>query len=226
MSTKIDRAIHGPGWGEVILGVILSLGLGVALGAFVLIIKPTETVRAMPKEPAANVIYYLEGSRDSSRGREAAAKRQAFVAGQSVTLNEAELNVLAVAAAARAPAAAAAPGGEKAGADEGWLKTEALNFRINEGALQVGVPATVSLFGISQKFIVQARGAFVRTGEGFSYEPDTFLVGSCPIQRLPLVAGIAKKMFFGRTIPEDIATAWPKLAEVSIEGDALKLAMP
>jgi len=226
MSTKIDRAVHGPGWGEIILGVVLSLALGVALGALVLIIKPTETVRAMPKEPAANVIYYLEGSRDSSRGREASAKRQAFVAGRSVTVNEAELNALAVAAAARAPAAATAPGAEKPAAEAGWLTTEALNFRINDGALQVGVPATVSLFGISQKFVVQARGGFARKGGEFSYEPETFLVGSCPIQRLPLVAGIAKKMFFGRSIPEDIATAWPKLSDVSIEGDTLKLAMP
>jgi len=236
MSKKIERALHGPGWVEVILGAVLSVALGVALGVVVMVIKPVtiaKTEKDLPKEPAADKIYYLEGSRDSSKGKQALAKRKAFAAGQSVSVTEDELNSLV----APPPAAPAAPKpGEKAkpadksapapaAAGSGMLTVAPPNFRIRNNVMQIGVPVTIGL--IDQKVIVQARGGFTKKGDEFAFEPSEFYFGSCPIQRLPYLSGyVTKKILEAQPIPEDIAASWPKLAGVSIEGNTLKLAMP
>src|SRR5690349_8667857 len=97
MSRKIDRALRGPSWVEVILGALISLVLGVLIGALVLLFRPVVVVKEMPKEDARerDAVYFVEGSRDATKGREAAAKRKAFVEGQTVTVIEDELNALA-----------------------------------------------------------------------------------------------------------------------------------
>ena len=240
MSKKIERAIHGPSWAEVILGAVLSAGLGVVLGAALLILKPIVAVKEMPKEPVAGAVYFVEGSRDTAKAKQALAKRKAFAQGQSVTVTEDEINSLAAPAAA-APATPPPPKkGEKAApkADEkaappaapaagGMLATGAPNFRIRDGAMQIAVPVTINVLDLGHKVTVQARGGFVKKGAGFVFEPGTLYVGSCPFQRLPFVGDLVRKQFLSaQAVPEDIATSWSKLASVTIEGSALKLAMP
>ena len=239
MSKKIDRAVHGPSWVEVILGAVISAALGVVLGAVLMVIKPVVVAKEMPKEPVAGAVYYIEGSRDGAKAKQALAKRKAFAAGQSVTVTEEEINSLIVPAA---PAAAPAPKpGEKpkpadkskaggkaapAAASADILATGTPNFRIREGVIQVALPITLNV-GFEQKVILQARGAFAKKGAGFALEPDTLLVGSCPVQRLPFLSEYVQKKFLAaQAIPEDIATSWAKLSGVAIEGNALKLAMP
>lgn len=230
MSRKIDRALHGPSWVEVILGALLSFVVGVVLGAALLIFRPVVVVKEMPKgdklDPKA--VYFVEGSRDGTKGREAAAKRKMFGEGRSVTVVEDELNALAGPAAAFVPPPAGkAP--EKPGAaaaSDDIMATGTPNFRIRDGALQIGVPVTVSLLGISEKVIVQTRGGFQKRGV-FVYEPDVFYVGSLPLQRLPYVAKYAREKFlYAQAIPEDIKAAWPKLANVAVEGNMMTLTMP
>jgi hypothetical protein len=47
------------------------------------------------------------------------------------------------------------------------------------------------------------------------------------LQRVPLLANYVRDKFLtSQTIPEDIKVSWAKLANVSIEGNALKLTMP
>ena len=59
------------------------------------------------------------------------------------------------------------------------------------------------------------------------FEPETLLVGSCPVQRLPYASTfVTKKFFAAQNFPEDLAAAWPKLAGVAVEGNTLKLTMP
>jgi hypothetical protein len=239
MSKKIDRAIHGPGWGEVIFGAVLSAVLGVVIGAALLILKPIVAVKELPKEPVAGAVYYIEGSRDTAKAKQALAKRKVFAQGQSVTVTEDEINSLAAPAAAPATPPAPKPG-EKAApkADEkaapapaatpvagGQLVAGNPNFRIRDGAMQIAVPVTISL--LDHKVTVQARGGFAKQGAGFVFEPSTLYVGSCPVQRLPFVGDLVRKQFLSaQAVPEDIATSWSKLAGVTIEGAALKLAMP
>jgi len=232
MSKKIERAVHGPSWVEVILGAILSAALGIVLGAVVLVIKPIAVLKDGTKEKdlPSGVITYREGSHDMGKAKQAAAKRKAFAAGQSVTVTEDELNALAAPAPAT-PAALAKPG-EKAApvtaaASGGMLASGAPNFRIRDGVVQLSVPVTLNLAGLEQKFVVQARGGIVKKGSTHAFEPETIFFGSCPVQRLPLVSGYVAKKFIGaKGLPDDIAAAWPKLASVTVEGNALKLTMP
>lgn len=239
MSKKTDRALHGPSWTEVILGAFLSLILGAVIGAVLLVLRPTVTAKEEPKEREKGVVYYIEGSRDASKAKQAAAKKQAFVAGQTVTVTEEEVNaLLAPAPAAGAPTApkdgkakTAEKGKEEAkdapanAAGSGYVTAGAPSVRIRDGAVQVGVPVTIDL--LSQRVIAQAKGGFVKKGDVFVFEPETMYLGSCPVQRLPFVGNLVRdKVLASQPIPEDVVAAWKKLANVTVQGNAVTLTMP
>lgn len=227
MSRKIDRALYGPSWVEVILGAALSFLLGIVIGAAVLVFKPITVVRQMPKEEAIDpkAVYYIEGTRETAKARNAAAKRQAFTAGQSVTVTEDEINSLIPQSPAAPPAGESAPAASTDSNDT--FATGTPNIRLRDGTMQVGMPVTLNLLGLSKKFTVHAVGGFVDQGDVFVFEPETFYFGSLPLQRLPIVSGLARDKFLDpERVPEDIRAAWPKLADVSVEGNALNLTMP
>ncbi len=229
MSTKTERELHGPSWTEVILGALLSFVLGVALAAVALILKPVVAVKELPKEPAADVVYYVEGSRDSNKGRQAVAKQKTFLQGSSVALTEDELNLLATPNSTPSAAKAAAnpgtppaePPAEKA------LTAGSPNFRVRGDVLQIGVPMRVSVAGFDQRVIVQARGGFAKNGDVFVFDPREVYLGSCPLQRLPLVKNYLMNRFFAAaSIPDELSAAWRKLENVRVEGSAVHLTMP
>jgi hypothetical protein len=221
---KLNKVL-GPSWMEVILGATLSVLLGAVLGAGLLILRPVVIAKQEPKERVAGTIYYIEGSRDATRGRQAMAKRQAFLDGQSITVTEDEINVL-VAAALKLTAPQ--PGGaakESAVADAGYVSAGAPAVRIRENLLQLGLPLSTPL--MNQKVIFQARGNFVRQGNGFVYEPSVIYLGSCPLQRLPIIAGYVRSRIHAEyPMPDDLKAAWANLKDVSIEGSMLRLTMP
>jgi hypothetical protein len=240
MSKKVQRALHGPSWTEVILGAVLSLVLGVVIGAVLLIVRPVVVKKEMPKdaEREAGAVYYLEGSRDTSKARQAAAKRKAFAEGQSVTVTEEEINSLITPTATPAAAAAPKAGAKKenvaekakekaAAATNEMLATGTPNFRIRNGEMQVGVPVTIGVAGVDTQVVVQAKGkSFTKNGDVFVFEPDELYLGSCPLHRIPFAAGFVRTKFLSsQPIPDDIAAAWKKLSSVTIEGNALKLTM-
>lgn len=101
--------LNEPGWFQVTFGALLSAILGVALGAAVLVARPAVVVKAEPKEREQGAVYFIEGSRDGNRGRQALAKRQSFLAGESITVNEDEINTLVAAALKAAGPGAPAP---------------------------------------------------------------------------------------------------------------------
>jgi hypothetical protein len=228
MSKKIDRALYGPSWTEVIFGALLSIVLGVVLSAAYLITKPVATVKEMPKEPVAGTIYHIEGSKDATKGRSWVAKRQQLVAGMSVTVTEEELNTAVTAVNAPAPKKAGAkeePAAEPA--KPGAFIPGAPNFRIRDKEVQIAVPVTVNTLDLGLNVLVQARGDFEKRGEQFVFAPRTLLVGSCPVEKIPGLANIIMQKFVGaQKVPEDIAGAWAKLASVSIDGNKLKLDAP
>jgi hypothetical protein len=196
-----------------------------------LIFRPVVVVKDLPKEDARDpkAVYFVEGSRDTTKGREASAKRKAFAEGRSVSVIEDELNALAGPAATFAAPKVGAKAPEKpAGAAEDGMVTMATpNFRIRDGALQVGLPVTLNVLGLSEKVIVQTRGGFQKQGDLFVYEPAEFYVGSLPLLRLPIIPKYARETFLSaQAIPDDIKAAWPKLAKVSIDGNVLNLTMP
>jgi len=227
MSKKIDRALYGPSWTEVIFGALLSIVLGVVLAAAYLVTKPVATVKEIPKEPVAGTIYHIEGSKDPTRGRSWVAKRQQLVAGMSVTVSEEELNAAVTAVNAPAPKK---PGAKEEPAPEtkpGAYTLGTLNFRIRDQALQIAVPVTINTLDLGLNVLVLARGDFEKQGEQFVFTPKSLMVGSCPVEKIPGLTDIIMHKFVGaQKVPEDIAGAWAKLASVSIDGTKLKLDAP
>uniref|UniRef100_UPI00404A7396 hypothetical protein n=1 Tax=Cephaloticoccus sp. TaxID=1985742 RepID=UPI00404A7396 len=102
-----------------------------------------------------------------------------------------------------------------------------LNFRIQDSMLQIGAPVELNYYGIATKVQVVAQGTFERSGDKFAYAPTKFYVGSCPIVRLPVIGEkILDLILANAPIPAELIEAWGKLANVTIEGSELKLAMP
>ena len=233
-SKKIDRALYGPSWSEVIIGAALSFVLGAVLAAAVLILRPVQTVRELPKEPAHDTVYYIEGSKDSTKGRQWLRKRQMLDEGASVTLSEDELNAAFASSASQnkpppVPAdkgkAAAAPAPATA-ASEGLIVPGNPNFRIHDNQLQVGVPCTLNVYGFKLSVILKATGGFARNGDSIDFVPETFYLGSIAVSRLPMLEGfVTRRILAAQSPPADLMAAWKKLSDITIEGNTLKLTM-
>jgi hypothetical protein len=256
VSAKSSRGGYEPSWTEVTIGALLSVLIGAVLAVVFLVLKPVIIVKDEPKddERDRSSVYFIEGSRDPAKAKLASAKRKSFVAGDSVVVDENELNSF-IAPAAGAPvkpadplpAAKPAPGakaappakapppaapetkpGAPAPIPSGLRYVAGVpNFRINDSALQLAVPTKIYVFGLELNVIVQGRGTFVKSGENFVYDPTTLLVGSCPVDRLPMARNfVVKKIFEAQPVPEDIIKAWSTLSDVAVVGTALKLTMP
>jgi hypothetical protein len=227
MSKKIDRALYGPSWFEVFFGALLSVIIGVVLAAAYLITKPVVTAKELPKEKVAGVVYYLEGSKDSTKGRSWQAKRQRLLNGLSVAVSEDELNAAVTALNAPAPKKPGTKEEPAAEAKPTAIVPSAPNFRIREGEMQIGVPITINALELGLNLVVQARGSFEKQDERFVFTPATLLVGSCPVEKLPFFAGYVMRNIVGaQAVPEDLAAAWGRLTGVTIEGAQLKLDFP
>jgi hypothetical protein len=238
MLKKYDHARNGPGWAEIIFGAVLSVALGVVLGALLLILRAPEVLKQPPKEADRDPkkVYYVQGSRDSTKGKEAPAKRMAFSEGQTITVLEDHLNsFFPVSQVPKAPPSAPKPAvkgkaSEKPAAPDGpapeTLVVGSPDFRISDGVLQIAVPVTVNILGVSQTVIAQTRGTFVKQDATFVYEPAEMFVGSCPVQRLPYVAEYVREQILNVPVPDDIKAGWSKLANVALDGKTLKLTVP
>ena len=101
-SEKLARELRGPGLVEIIFSVVLSLLLGVVLGAAHLVFKPvekkTEKELASAQPAMASLLYrsvqFVEGT--NAGGADWRTKQQAFVSGTpgGITFSEGELNTL------------------------------------------------------------------------------------------------------------------------------------
>lgn len=224
MKSKVERALHGPSWTEVITGAVLSLILGIVVGAALLIVRPVISVRDLPKEPVAGAVYYQQGVPGSaSSADQVYAKAKSAAPGQTIKLSEEEVN--SVAAALMAPAAKPGQKAPTAPSDE-TLATGTPNVRIRNGVFQVGVPITLNVLGVSENIIAQSRGGFAKHGDVFVYEPTEIYFGSCPVQRLPFLSSyIRHKLLVSQNVPSDLANAWSRLSNVTVEGNTLALTM-
>ncbi|OHE81260.1 MAG: hypothetical protein A3G75_13190 [Verrucomicrobia bacterium RIFCSPLOWO2_12_FULL_64_8] len=250
ISSKVDKAKHGPSMFEVGLGAVLSVALGLILAVGYLVAKPARAVKEMPKDDKreAGVVYYIEGTKDSNRSRQWRQKKQQFLDGKSVVMNEDEVNAwLAsgapppVAAPAAKPPAPAKPGAPKppeqktpaaeapGSGSQPFVSAGQLNFRFHDGVVQVAVPCslTIDLLGVKQLLTVLATGRFEKSGDGFSFVPDKYYFGSCAGHRMAGLGVFMRLYVAGKLkLPEDIGPAWKKLTDVAVEGTNLKLTMP
>src|SRR5437868_4729315 len=228
MSKKIDRAHYGPSWTEVILGAVLSVALGGLLAALFLVFKPVTAVKTLPEKPTPGMVYYIEGSHDANKARKLAAKQSAFLKGNSIELNEDELNIAMVPANPPPAAKGAAPKTPEPEASTS-LAAGTPNFHLDSGKMQISAPvrAKVALVGLDASFLMQTRGSFAKEGGIFVFQPETIMLGSCPVHRIPVVKGLVlKKIMNANVLPADLSAAWAKLSDVTIEGSTLKLGAP
>lgn len=214
MRRNIDRALHGPSLTEIVLGAVLSVLLGIAVGAALLITRPVVRATELPKQPKPDVVYYIEGLRVGS-AQDAMAKLRQLPNGRPVRLTEADLNALAL---SLKPPAAAANG------QAGTFVLGTPNVRIRRGVMQVAVPVTVNVLGFAERVLVQARGGFAKEGTTYQFEPDELYFGSCPVQRIPFLATYVRNKVMA-SVPPPVATAWSKLTSVAVRGDALAVTM-
>lgn len=203
---------------EVTLGALLSLVMGAVVAAGYLAAQPVETVRSLPKEPDADKIYYVTGSSRSSLGRQWLRKKQVLVeqGAFAIELNEDELNTWV-------GSAKTAPTGEQ---EEGGIFTpKGINFRVNDGVFQIGLPCSFSLAGINRDLVVQARGDFVEQGGRYAFKPSELYVGTLNVATLPVVGDLVwKQLVATQEFPEDMTEGWNSLSSVTVEGKVLKLA--
>ncbi len=253
-SSKIDRAKFGPSVVEVILGAFLSLLLGAVLAVCYLIVQPVQIGKTPDKEQPTSPVVYVKGNQDEDRSKQWLRKKQLFTESSSVEVNEDELNAWITAGTAPVPPKVAdtkkpdpKDNGKKPDPKAKAKKpeppppppvpagpTEVLafgspNFRIENGVFQIGREGELNLDMVALKvpLVMQATGRFVKTADGFVFVPDQLFIGCCPLHKLPGAAGfVFEHLLAIEKIPQDVSAAWKKLAEVSVEGDSLKLTMP
>jgi hypothetical protein len=222
---KIDRALNGPGPFEIILGIILSLALGVLLGAVHLIFKPVEVVKKAEDAVEVKNIYFVEGAVNGSKSRQWTRKRQMLAEGAAVDVvfNEEELNAWMASAAPKPEVpAAGAPAAQSA-----MIRPERINFRIHDGVMQVGLLGKFSAMGYEREIVVQTRGTFSPGTEGFVFVPAELYIGSLPAHALPgLTRFLINRLGRAQELPEDIKETWKKLTLVAVEGNTLRLTLP
>jgi hypothetical protein len=253
MIRRFDTSVYEPSWFEVIFGAILSVVIGVALGAVLLAARPVVAVKVLPKleERDPRAVYFIEGGKDTAKAKEMAAKRRAFSEGQSVSLAEEHLNSLmpvnspvkfpvpapllasnqtqrpdqSKSKTSEKPKSAEKSGKEPAASAE-TVVIGSPNFRIADNVLQVAVPLEFHLVGLSFTAVAQARGGIVKRDTGFVFDPSELLLGSLPLHRFPFLASWARGKIPPPPVPDELRAAWEKLAAVTIEGKTLKLTVP
>jgi hypothetical protein len=116
-----------------------------AWAVLVLALKPV--VKLAPdvelEAPAPDVVYYREGKRDNLRTRIAADTFNRFLAGNSVKVDEVDLNALRLTAL------------ESTGS---FYKINAPSFRLRDDQLQIGVGVNLHVYGYPVTTLVQTTG--------------------------------------------------------------------
>jgi len=228
----MDRALNGPGPVEIVFSILISLFLGVLIAALHLVFKPVEILAKPVETPEIGSVYFVEGSANSSKSRQWTRKRQMLAGGGAVdvSLTEDELNAWLVSAGVGTGADAGGKPGAAAAAPKSspaLVQPERINFRIQDGLMQVGAVGKLSALDLEYELVVQTRGTFESRDGGFVFKPEEFYVGSLPAHVIPgLPAYLIKRMMASQELPEDIKTTWSKLSLVAVEGNALRLTLP
>jgi hypothetical protein len=233
---KLEKALYGPSMTEVALGAVLGLIVGVLAACVYLVFKPVSQVKELPKEVSRSVVYYIPGNEGGAKSKNWQAKQKQFLSNPtfSLSLVEEELNAWAATLAvptAPPPPPPAKPGAKPAAAPadapkpatDGIFNPGRPNFRVVDGKLQIGGKCLLNWYGLTYEITVVTTGTFKKSGDSVVYLPDTVYLGSCPVHLLPAVSGPLMSHLISRVkVPDEIHSAWTKLASITIEGTALK----
>ncbi len=215
----------GPKLYEIIIGAILSVILGVLLAVVYLAFQEVEEVDQLPSEEArqARTVYFVEGETGAPGQFNWRPKQGAFEEGRSGTLElvEQELNQWVADQFSELE--------DRDYEDEGmfYIAPRTLNFRIDDGKLQLAADLDWTVFGYSHSLKTQALGSFVREEGVFVFEPETMYVGGFKLPE-PAVLGSAliRRIVEALNVSADLRDGWASLTDVSIEEDVLILEIP
>lgn len=125
---------------------------------------------------------------------------------------------------AAAPVAAPAEEAPAEAPPEELITYKAVNFRIRGGAMQVGVPTTITTLGYQFPVVVQTKGGFEKRDDMYVFVPDELMIGSFPLHRFPhAVEYVVKKAMSSEALPPELLGAWKKVKTVVIDDKTLKL---
>jgi hypothetical protein len=220
MAITLDR--KSPGIVGILFGAALSIAFGGLLAIVHLAAQPVEVATSVPKEPAEDVRYFIQGAPGGGAGKSWESKQDQIQSGTGeVGLTEAELN--AWAGATFKPVEVDKE--EKAGSF--MIIAGVPNFRVVGKELQVGTVNTVNFFGSEGPLVLQARGGFVRAGGGWTFKPSEAYLGGLPLHRIPaLLPVVAERLGVGKTPPAAVDTILKRATDISVQGDELVVRMP
>jgi len=236
---KIEKALYGPSTTEVALGALLGFLLGVVVAVVYLVWKPVQRVPALPKEVVPNVVYFIPGTESSTKARNWQAKLKTLTTGGEVSFSEEELNAFGATlelpptgveakpgATPPKPAKPAEPAkpGEAPKPQGDLFSATGLNFHIlKNDTLQISLKCAINYYGIGTEAFVVATGTFVRSGENFVFQPDTYYFGSCPLHKLPVGSAFVTSRLIASFKLPDSMRAWDKITSMRIDKGLLKI---
>jgi len=239
---NIQKALYGPSAFEVALGAILGIAVGIVAAGLYFIFKPVEKVDKMPKEPVANVVYFIPGKDSAGRSKGWQAKEKTFLTGGELTVSEEELNAWgATLSDYKQPDPKAAPPPTKPGTPpkpaaakplepeapapaEVFFAVGAPNFSLKENHLQIAVPCHLNYYGVGSDVWVTARGRFNKSSDGFKFVATEFYFGSCPLHLIPTAPEfLTGRLLHELKITDEMILAWTKVSLVVFENERLKI---
>ncbi len=211
-------------------GVILSAALFTIIGACVAVftLSTREVEEAQKKDEQADPrkVYYYPGSTRGGGGWRGKRRRLEQGIPGSFEMTEGEMNSWARSSFKKLQQ----PGGEEEEKKPfiNYSISE-INFRIDEGALQVA--AFISLPMLKEEPIIyQTTGDFVSRNGVYTYKPRGGYFGQCPV---PNVGNIPELIFYTLAAPylqseeyQKLSPYWRRLAYVEIAEDSIKAALP
>ncbi len=229
-----------PGLIEIILGSLLSVLLGAVVAATILLLKPVDILKELPKDKTldATKIYYLEGRKDYVAGQKWRFKRDSLTQGHTIRVTEDELNawieniypLLPIETKAPVKNKAKAPAAAGEAAAQPLIQAGTPNFRVSTDTLRIGVIYYINVFGYPFQLVAQTAGTFEkprRDDDLIYFKPSIFYIGSLPIHKLLMLKPLLfAQVVDGYEFPNDLVEVWKKLEGVRVENRELVLALP
>jgi len=210
-----------PGVISVFIGAVLSISLGALLAGLHLASQPVEVMKSAPKEtPPADKLYYVLGA-SGAAGKSWQMKRDLLAAtgSGSVTLNEAELNGWSAATFEQVKLS-----------DEEKRSTLAIlagapNFRIEGSSFHLGLVNTVNFFGTEAPLVVQAQGAFERSGQGWRFVAHEAKLGALPLHKLPALLPVLADRLGAAQPPQVVEKILREANDIAVRDGALVISL-
>ncbi|MEY4489295.1 MAG: hypothetical protein RIQ79_1803 [Verrucomicrobiota bacterium] len=220
MATKAER--KSPGIFEILLGISLSISLGVLLALVHMIMRPVEVVRTLPKEIVKGTRYYVEGPDASVSGTrwKTKLKRIGEKNPGEIAFSDSDLNAWAANTFKKVEP-------EKGEAHSFAILAGVPNFRVEGDQLQVGTVNDLIFLGGTSKLVIEAKGAFTKSANGWDFSPTEVYFGGLPTHKFPLLTSMLMAKFgaVGMNTPE-ATKVLTSATSINVSGGSVVVKLP